>query len=146
MFDEYFRPLPSVVSLVLPAAIPIPADTIDTPSSTTIDQDAPSASTSPTTEKTQCLVIHQDLSSEESLSRDAIPSNLHQINQLYDHLKKWTKDYPLDNVIRNPSRPVSTKRQLETDAMWCYFDAFLTKVEQKNYKEAMKESCWINAM
>ncbi|GKD13185.1 hypothetical protein Tco_1197592, partial [Tanacetum coccineum] len=29
---------------------------------------------------------------------------------------------------------------------WYYFDAFLTKVEPKNYKEAMKESTWMDAM
>ncbi|GJT63177.1 putative ribonuclease H-like domain-containing protein [Tanacetum coccineum] len=81
----------------------IPDDTTDTSSSTTIDQDAPSAK----------------LTFEESSGRDVIPSNLHQINQL---------------------------RQLQTDAMWCYFDAFLTKVELKNYKESMKESNWIDAM
>ncbi|GKE46230.1 hypothetical protein Tco_1477488, partial [Tanacetum coccineum] len=49
------------ISLVPPAAAPIPADTTDIPSSTTIDQDAPSASTSPTTEETQALVIHQSV-------------------------------------------------------------------------------------
>ncbi|GKA72510.1 hypothetical protein Tco_0778726, partial [Tanacetum coccineum] len=45
LFDEYFNPPSSVVSLVLPAAAPLPADTTDTPSSTTIDQDEPSVST-----------------------------------------------------------------------------------------------------
>ncbi|GJY64313.1 retrovirus-related pol polyprotein from transposon TNT 1-94 [Tanacetum coccineum] len=30
--------------------------------------------------------------------------------------------------------------------LYCYFDAFLTFVEPKNYKEALKESCWIEAM
>ncbi|GKF61206.1 hypothetical protein Tco_0181260, partial [Tanacetum coccineum] len=67
-------------------------------------------------------------------------------NQPLEHLRKWTKNHPLNNVIGNPSRPVSTRRQLQTDAMWCYFDAFLTSVKPKNYKEALKESCWIEAM
>ncbi|GKD78801.1 hypothetical protein Tco_1341422, partial [Tanacetum coccineum] len=40
-------PSSNVVSRVLPAVALIPADTTDTPSSTSIDQDAPSASTSP---------------------------------------------------------------------------------------------------
>ncbi|GJU50624.1 retrovirus-related pol polyprotein from transposon TNT 1-94 [Tanacetum coccineum] len=44
----------------------------------------------------------------KSSSRDVIPSNLHQVNQPFDHLRKWTKDHPLDNVIENPSRLVST--------------------------------------
>ncbi|GKG10021.1 hypothetical protein Tco_0338767, partial [Tanacetum coccineum] len=40
-------------------------------------------------------------------------------------------------MIGDPSRSVSTRKQLETDAMWCYFDAFLTSVEPKNFKQAM---------
>nr|GEU67347.1 hypothetical protein [Tanacetum cinerariifolium] len=83
---------------------------------------------------------------KESSSRDIIPSNLHPANQPLEHLSKWTKNHPLDNVIGNPSRPVLTRRQLQTDATWCYFDAFLTPVKPKNYKEALKESCYIEAM
>ncbi|GJS30768.1 retrovirus-related pol polyprotein from transposon TNT 1-94 [Tanacetum coccineum] len=58
----------------------------------------------------------------------------------------WTKDHPISNVIRDPSRSVSTRKQLQTDAMWCYFDAFLTSVEPKNFKQAMTEPSWIDAM
>ncbi|GKB27937.1 retrovirus-related pol polyprotein from transposon TNT 1-94 [Tanacetum coccineum] len=36
--------------------------------------------------------------------------------------------------------------QLESDAMWCYFDAFLTSVEPKNFKLVMTEPSWIDAM
>nr|GEV71303.1 hypothetical protein [Tanacetum cinerariifolium] len=50
------------------------------------------------------------------------------------------------NVIRDPSRSVSTRKQLKTDAMWCYFYAFLTSVEPKNFKQAMNEPSWIDAM
>nr|GEX42931.1 retrovirus-related Pol polyprotein from transposon TNT 1-94 [Tanacetum cinerariifolium] len=58
----------------------------------------------------------------------------------------WTKDHPIANVIRDPSRSVSTRRQLETNAMWCYFDAFLILVEPKNFKQAMIEPSWIDAI
>ncbi|GJQ91230.1 retrovirus-related pol polyprotein from transposon TNT 1-94 [Tanacetum coccineum] len=58
----------------------------------------------------------------------------------------WTKDHPIANVIGDPSRSVSTRKQLHTDAMWCYFDAFLTSVEPKNFKQAMTEPSWIDAM
>ncbi|GKB33212.1 retrovirus-related pol polyprotein from transposon TNT 1-94 [Tanacetum coccineum] len=44
------------------------------------------------------------------------------------------------------SNPVSTRKQLENDAMWCYFDAFLTSIEPKNFKQAMIELSWIDAM
>ncbi|GKD26891.1 retrovirus-related pol polyprotein from transposon TNT 1-94, partial [Tanacetum coccineum] len=46
----------------------------------------------------------------------------------------------------DPSRSVSTRKQLQTNAMWCYFDAFLTSVEPKNFKQAMTEPSWIDAM
>ncbi|GKA70859.1 retrovirus-related pol polyprotein from transposon TNT 1-94 [Tanacetum coccineum] len=171
MFDEYFQPSPNVVSRVPHVVNPIPVDTTGKPSSTSIDQNAPSTSTSPTTQETQSLVIHPGVkehihetenaqfnndpfqniftlepSSEESSSRDVIPSNLHPANQLFEHLSKWTKNHPLDNVIGNPCRPVSTRCQLQTDVTWCYFDAFLTSVKPKNYTEALKESCWVKAM
>ncbi|GJX17915.1 retrovirus-related pol polyprotein from transposon TNT 1-94 [Tanacetum coccineum] len=142
MTSEQFTP-PSFISPVPPVVAPIPAETTSTPSLTTTDQDAPSASTS----QAQAPVLHQEPSYEESSSsRDVIPSTLHQKNQPLEHIKKWTKYHPLDNVIGNPSRPVSTRRQHQTDAMWSYFNAFPTKVKPKNYKEAMKESYCIKAM
>ncbi|GJU53031.1 retrovirus-related pol polyprotein from transposon TNT 1-94 [Tanacetum coccineum] len=45
-----------------------------------------------------------------------------------------------------PSRPASTRCQLQTDGMWCFFDAFLTSVKPDNYKEALLKSSWIDAM
>ncbi|GJX32790.1 hypothetical protein Tco_0242645 [Tanacetum coccineum] len=65
MFDEYFQPSPNVVSYVLPAVAPILTDTTGTPSSTSIDQDAPAASTSPTSHETQSPVIFEGV--EEQL-------------------------------------------------------------------------------
>ncbi|GKC05201.1 retrovirus-related pol polyprotein from transposon TNT 1-94 [Tanacetum coccineum] len=49
-------------------------------------------------------------------------------------------------MIGDPSRSVSIRKRLETNAMWCYFDAFLTSVEPKNFKQAMTEPSWIDAM
>nr|GEX11578.1 hypothetical protein [Tanacetum cinerariifolium] len=50
LFDEYFNPSPRAVSSVLAAIVaPRVVDLAGSPSSTTIDQDVPSASTSPTT-------------------------------------------------------------------------------------------------
>ncbi|GJX08658.1 retrovirus-related pol polyprotein from transposon TNT 1-94 [Tanacetum coccineum] len=45
-----------------------------------------------------------------------------------------------------PSRPVSTRLQLYEQAMFCYYDAFLILVEPKTYKDALTQSCWIEAM
>nr|GEX01302.1 integrase, catalytic region, zinc finger, CCHC-type, peptidase aspartic, catalytic [Tanacetum cinerariifolium] len=52
----------------------------------------------------------------------------------------------LANVIGDPSHSVSTRKQLETNVMWCYFDAFLTSVDPKNFKQPMTEPLWIDAM
>nr|GEU49803.1 retrovirus-related Pol polyprotein from transposon TNT 1-94 [Tanacetum cinerariifolium] len=68
------------------------------------------------------------------------------VNQPLEHINKWTKDYPLDNVIGDPSRPISTRHQLQDEALFCYFDAFLYSVETKSYKESMIKSCWVEAM
>nr|GFB97544.1 hypothetical protein [Tanacetum cinerariifolium] len=59
---------------------------------------------------------------------------------------KWTKDHPLNNIIGQLDRPVSTRLQLHEQALFCYYDAFLTSVEPKTYKEALTQSCWIEAM
>ncbi|GJW54928.1 retrovirus-related pol polyprotein from transposon TNT 1-94 [Tanacetum coccineum] len=59
---------------------------------------------------------------------------------------KWTQAHPLENIIGDKDRPVSTRKQLETDAMWCFFNEFLTHVEPKTYKQALEHSCWIEAM
>ncbi|GKG53344.1 hypothetical protein Tco_0552612, partial [Tanacetum coccineum] len=52
MFDKYFNPPPSVVSPVPAAATPHPTDFTGSPLSTSIDQVAPSASTSSTIQET----------------------------------------------------------------------------------------------
>nr|GEY77323.1 hypothetical protein [Tanacetum cinerariifolium] len=69
-----------------------------------------------------------------------------QTHTPFESLGRWTKDHPIANVIGNPSRSVSTRKQLQTDDMWCSFDAFLTSVEPKNFKQAMIEPSWIDAM
>nr|GEU64417.1 hypothetical protein [Tanacetum cinerariifolium] len=99
---------PQFLESIVPAAVAAsraiyPASS---PSSTTIDQDVPSASTSPTIQEIQSQVTHQDPSSEETTLQGFIPSNLHHLNQSFDTLTKLTKNHPLKNVIGDLSRPV----------------------------------------
>ncbi|GJT20999.1 retrovirus-related pol polyprotein from transposon TNT 1-94 [Tanacetum coccineum] len=61
-------------------------------------------------------------------------------------VQKWTQAHPLENIIGDKDRHVSTRKQLETDAMWCFFNEFLTHVAPKNYNQALEHSCWIEAM
>ncbi|GJU72923.1 integrase, catalytic region, zinc finger, CCHC-type containing protein [Tanacetum coccineum] len=147
-------------------------NTTEETSSTSIDQDAPSPSTTPNTEANitpiQDANVQEtnqenkdvefdndtftnpfaplDTSSVKSSTRILDSSNMHTFYQPHFHTKNWMKDHPLETIIENPPKPVSTKQQLKTDAMWCYFHAFLTKVDPKNYRESMKESSWIEAM
>ncbi|GJW22222.1 hypothetical protein Tco_0032844 [Tanacetum coccineum] len=124
LFDEYFNPPPCVVSPdPVAVAAPRPVDPAGSPLSTTIDQDVPSASTSPTNQEIQFQVTHQDPSFEETTLQGVIPSNLHHLNQSFDTLTKLTKNHPLENVIGDPSRPVLIRSQLHEHAIWCYFDS-----------------------
>ncbi|GKG01178.1 hypothetical protein Tco_0305883, partial [Tanacetum coccineum] len=83
---------------------------------------------------------------EESSTQVVILNHVHSINQPPEYINKWSKDHPLDNVIGDPSRPVSTRHKLQYEALFCYFDAFLSSVGPKSYKDALTESRWIEAI
>ncbi|GJR72450.1 retrovirus-related pol polyprotein from transposon TNT 1-94 [Tanacetum coccineum] len=84
--------------------------------------------------------------SKASSSSDVIPTIVHTAAPNSEHVTKWTKDHPLDNIIGELERPVSTRLQLHEQALFSYYDAFLTSVELKNYKDALTQACCIEAM
>ncbi|GJS63521.1 retrovirus-related pol polyprotein from transposon TNT 1-94 [Tanacetum coccineum] len=131
MFDESLNP-PPYVDLQAPEVIaPIPevvahehAVSTGSPSSTTVDQDAPSPSNSPTTQETQTPIISHDVeednhdievahmgndpyfgilipevTSDQSSSTDVIHTIVPPDHQVSEHNSKWTKDHPLENII-----------------------------------------------
>ncbi|GJZ21765.1 retrovirus-related pol polyprotein from transposon TNT 1-94 [Tanacetum coccineum] len=115
MFDEYFNPPSSTVSLVPIAVAPRVVEIATTPSSTTIDQDAPSSSTSLTNQQQQSSIIL--LGVEEPISNalfdDPCHEPLHDVStsqesssnvqssySLLELIGKWTKDHPLANNQR----------------------------------------------
>ncbi|GJS66123.1 hypothetical protein Tco_0680687 [Tanacetum coccineum] len=131
MFNEYLEPL-RVKRPVSPAlAVPVPVNLAGTPYSTTIDQDAPSPSHSPSSSALQSPSLHQGVAvgspiiennpfalvdnnpfvnvfarepSFEALpSRDVSSAESTHITQPHHHLIKWSKDHSLDNVIGHPS-------------------------------------------
>ncbi|GJY49219.1 retrovirus-related pol polyprotein from transposon TNT 1-94 [Tanacetum coccineum] len=85
-------------------------------------------------------------SSEASSSGEIMMPEPNQSTQPHEHIRKWTDSHPLDNIIRNPSRPVSTRKQLATDALWCFYNSVLSTFELKNFKSAATEDCWFHAM
>ncbi|GJV56281.1 hypothetical protein Tco_1457286 [Tanacetum coccineum] len=162
---------PEVFALVVEVITPVPAVSTGSSSSTNVDQDAPSPSNSQTTPETQTLVIPNDVEednydievahigndlylgvpipevpSDQSSSSDSIHTIVQPDHQISKHNSKWTKDQPLENIIGELARPVSIRLQLHEQALFCYYDAFLTAVEPKTYKDALIQSCWIEAM
>nr|GEX34140.1 hypothetical protein [Tanacetum cinerariifolium] len=162
---------PEVITLIDDAIPPVQDDSTGSPSLTTVDQDAPSPSKSHTTKEIQSSVIPQEVEednfnievahmgndpllgvpiTEGTSAQSSSTVSPHQIVQpdhpIPQHTRKWTKDHPLNNIIGQLSRPVSTRLQLHEQALFCYYDAFLTSVEPKTYKEALTQSCWIEAM
>nr|GEY79577.1 integrase, catalytic region, zinc finger, CCHC-type, peptidase aspartic, catalytic [Tanacetum cinerariifolium]GEZ00863.1 integrase, catalytic region, zinc finger, CCHC-type, peptidase aspartic, catalytic [Tanacetum cinerariifolium] len=121
---------------------PKQTESTGSPSSTTVDQDAPSPSKSQTTPENQPPVIPQDVeegnhdikvvhmgndplfgmpipevASDQSSLMVSSHTIVHSDHQTPQHNRKWTKDHPLDNII-----------------------------EPKTYKDALTQSCWIEAM
>ncbi|GJT48049.1 retrovirus-related pol polyprotein from transposon TNT 1-94 [Tanacetum coccineum] len=166
MFDEYFEPT-SVVCLVPPIpAAQVPVNHSGPSVSISLDQDAPSGSHSPSSSDHQSSSVHQgvaadhsfevnpfapadhepfvnvfapDPSSEASSSGEISIAEPNQTTQPHEHLRKWTDSHPIDNIIGNPSRLVSTWKQLATDALWCFYNSVLSKVEPKNFKYTVTE-------
>ncbi|GJQ98732.1 retrovirus-related pol polyprotein from transposon TNT 1-94 [Tanacetum coccineum] len=87
-----------------------------------------------------------EVPSDQSSSTDLSHTIVHPDHQISEHNSKWTKDHPLENIIGELARPVSTRLQLHEQALFCYYDAFLTAIEPKTYKDALTQSCWIEAM
>nr|GEZ72419.1 retrovirus-related Pol polyprotein from transposon TNT 1-94 [Tanacetum cinerariifolium] len=88
----------------------------------------------------------QEVSSDQSSSMDSIHTIVHPDHQISQHNSKRTKDHPLENIIDQLARPVSTRLQQHEQALFCYYVAFLTSVKPKMYKDAFTQSCWIEAM
>ncbi|GJZ46525.1 retrovirus-related pol polyprotein from transposon TNT 1-94 [Tanacetum coccineum] len=125
LFDELLNPSSSVdrpalevISLIAEVVALEPTVSTDSPSSTTVDHDAPSPSHSQTTPKTQFPVISNDVE-EENHDLDVAHMNNDPFFGIIDELvTKWTKDHPLDNIIDELERPVSTRLQLHEQALF----------------------------
>nr|GEW28113.1 hypothetical protein [Tanacetum cinerariifolium] len=142
MFDEYFNALTIVVSLVPVAATLRAVDIADSPVSTSIDQDAPSTSVE---ESLKTPHFHDDPLHEDSTSQGS-SSNVRPSHTPFELIGRWTKDHLITNAIGDPSCFVCTRKKIKNYAMWCYFDAFLTSIKPKNFKQEMTKPSCIDAM
>ncbi|GKE94494.1 retrovirus-related pol polyprotein from transposon TNT 1-94 [Tanacetum coccineum] len=146
MFDESLNP-PPYIDLQAPEVIaPIPevvapehAVLTGSPSSTIVDQDAPSTP-----------IISHDVEEDNHDIKVAHMGNDPYfgipIPEVSSDLSSSSDDHPLENIIGDLNRPVSIRLQIHEQALFCYYDAFLTSVEPKKYKDALTQACWIKAM
>ncbi|GKA56630.1 retrovirus-related pol polyprotein from transposon TNT 1-94 [Tanacetum coccineum] len=121
MFNEYFNPPTIVVSPVPIAAAPKAVDLADSLVSMSIDQDAPSTSIPSTQEQEYSSIISQGFEESPKMPHfldDPIHKSLH---------KDLTYQGSSSNV-----RPIHT--------------LFESLVKPKNFKQAMTEPSWIDAM
>nr|GEU58623.1 retrovirus-related Pol polyprotein from transposon TNT 1-94 [Tanacetum cinerariifolium] len=153
LFDELLTPPPSLDHPAPEVIVPIvevvalePVASTGSPSSTTVDQDAPLPNVAHMNNDAFFGISIPEVSSGQSSSTDSNHTVVHPDHQISEHNSKWTKDYPLENIIGQLARPVSTRLQLHEQALFCYYDAFLTPVEPKMYKDALTQSRWFEAM
>nr|GEV52052.1 integrase, catalytic region, zinc finger, CCHC-type, peptidase aspartic, catalytic [Tanacetum cinerariifolium] len=83
---------------------------------------------------------------ESSSSQNVDPSNMHMFYQPYSHKFQWSKDHPLEQVIREPSRHVLIRNQLRSDGDMCMYALAVSTIEPKTVKEAMTDPAWIESM
>nr|GEY60436.1 retrotransposon protein, putative, unclassified [Tanacetum cinerariifolium] len=121
------HPAPEVIALITEVVAPEPVASTGSPSSTTVDQDAPFPSNSQTTPETQSPIIPNDVEednhdldvahmnndlffsipipkvhSDQSTLTDFIHTIVHPDHQIFEHNSKWIKDHPLENIIAMP--------------------------------------------
>ncbi|GJY19443.1 retrovirus-related pol polyprotein from transposon TNT 1-94 [Tanacetum coccineum] len=153
MFDELLTPSPSVdqlapevITIIDEVVASVPAVSTGSPSSTTVSQDAPLPNVAHMNNDLFFSIAILENDSEASSSLDVIPTVVQSAAPYLEHVTKWTKGHPLDNIIGELERPVSIRLQLNEQALFCYYDAFLSSVEPKAYKDALTQSCLIETM
>nr|GFA53457.1 retrovirus-related Pol polyprotein from transposon TNT 1-94 [Tanacetum cinerariifolium] len=124
---------PKVIAPITEVIPQVDDDSIGSPSSTTVDQDAPSPSKSLTPTEIQSTVILQDVGNDNLDIEVAHMGN--------DPLL----GVPIPEVTSEQSSSTASL-QLHEQALFFYYDDLLTSVEPKTYKEALTQACWIEAM
>ncbi|GKF65913.1 hypothetical protein Tco_0192430, partial [Tanacetum coccineum] len=136
---------PEVVALNHEVVALVPAVSTGSPSSINFDQDAPSPSNSQTIPKTQPPIIPNDVE-EDNHDIEVV----YMVNDLYFGIpipevhSDQSSSSDIIYTIVYPDHQISEYNNKWT--LFGYYDAFLTVVEPKSYKDALTQSCWIKAM
>ncbi|GKA59827.1 retrovirus-related pol polyprotein from transposon TNT 1-94 [Tanacetum coccineum] len=141
MFDECLEPPLVERPVSFATAVQVPVISAGTPSSTTIDQDAPSPSHSPSSSELQPSISHQGVAGGSAIIEDnpfAHVDNDSFVNALAPELSS--------EASSSGDASLAESTHLAIDALWCLYNSVLLKVELKNFKSAVTEDCWFQAM
>ncbi|GKB51701.1 retrovirus-related pol polyprotein from transposon TNT 1-94, partial [Tanacetum coccineum] len=107
LFDELLyppssvdHPSPKVIAPISEVVAPESTASTGSPSSTIVDQDAPSPNIAHMNKDPFFGIPIQENDSEASFSLNVIPTIVHIAAPNSEHVTKWIKDHPLDNSIR----------------------------------------------
>ncbi|GJZ99834.1 retrovirus-related pol polyprotein from transposon TNT 1-94 [Tanacetum coccineum] len=92
-------PALEVIAPIAEVVAPVPAALTGSPSSTTVDQDAPSPNVAHMNNNPFFGISIPENDFEASSSLDVIPTVVQSAAPYSEHVTKWTKDHPLDNII-----------------------------------------------
>nr|GEW08156.1 retrovirus-related Pol polyprotein from transposon TNT 1-94 [Tanacetum cinerariifolium] len=100
---------PRAIALIAEVIAPESDASIGSPFSTTVDQDAPSPNVAHMNNDLFFGISIQENVFDASFSLDVIPTVMQTAASNSEHVNKWTMDHPLDNIIDELERPISTR-------------------------------------
>ncbi|GJT94859.1 copia protein [Tanacetum coccineum] len=112
MYEEYY-PMSSHKVSDNSAANTLDNDHTSSSSSIVVDQDDAPQIVSSLEDQ---VVIEPNSPVLNEVADEFDPSNMHQFHQQHRSIDRWTKNHPLEQVIGDPSKPVMTRKRLQTNA------------------------------
>nr|GEW94385.1 hypothetical protein [Tanacetum cinerariifolium] len=130
MYDDFIGGQPSAAHRTVPAAQAQQVRQTST-TSTSIAETAPTPTNS----------------SSQATNFPNTSQDIDELNSQQQHVQQQgNQDHPLEQVIGEPSRPVLTRNQLQSDGDMCMYALTVSTIELKNFKEAMTDPAWIESM
>ncbi|GKB27183.1 retrovirus-related pol polyprotein from transposon TNT 1-94, partial [Tanacetum coccineum] len=126
------HPMPPVLAAPTLAILTGPSVSIS------FDHDAPSGSHSPSSLAHQSSSIHHGVATKHSFKVNSFAATKHE-----PFVNVFTLDpnSEASSSRGTPSPTISTQKQLAIDALWCFYNSVLSKVEPKNFKSAVTKDC-----
>nr|GFC10673.1 integrase, catalytic region, zinc finger, CCHC-type, peptidase aspartic, catalytic [Tanacetum cinerariifolium] len=101
----------------------------------------------PTSKPSTPTYVHAEENNDNQAEQERLQDD-EFTNPFCTPIQEVTKSssHNIEQVGKNPSKPMQTRRQLATDPEMCMFALTVSTAEPKNIKEEMADSAWIEAM